>query len=362
MHLVPVMMTSFPTRRRFLRTGALAPLACSLGRSALGAEAASSLKPGPPPMPGEGSFTLAVLPDTQKYCHANPENFHAQTRWIAENREACRIEAVLHLGDITDHNTPAQWEVAQAAMNRLDGHLPYFFVPGNHDYSKGGRATDRTTLLDDYFPVAKFGALPTFGGTYDKEPASMTNSYHLFSAGGRKFVVIGLEFGPRADVVRWANEVAAKHADREAILITHAYTYFDDTRYDWKKYGARQSWNPHSYGVAKQSGGDVMDGEELWRNLVSRHENFILTLNGHVLQDGLGRVTSRTPSGREVHQLLVNFQMKPKGGDGWLRLLEFTPERKVEVYDYSPVLGLTNHGAQNRFTLDLAKVGSPQAR
>ncbi|MCH7228708.1 metallophosphoesterase [Haloferula sp. A504] len=351
-------MTSHPTRRQFLRTGALVPATCILGRSALGAEPASSMQAGPPPLPGDGSFTIAVLPDTQKYCHANPENFHAQTRWLVENQEARKIAAVLHLGDITDHNNPPQWEVAQAAMNRLDGHLPYFFVPGNHDYSERGRATDRTTLLNDYFPVAKFRKLPTFGGTYDKEPDSMVNSYHRFEAGGRKFVVIGLEFGPRADVVRWANEVAAAHPDREAILITHAYTYFDETRYDWKKFGSKQSWNPHTYGVGKGPDGDVMDGEELWQNLVSKHENFIMTLNGHVLNDGLGRVTSATPGGREVHQLLVNFQMKPNSGNGWLRLMEFTPERKVEIYDYSPVLDQTNLGPQNRLTLDLAKVGA----
>jgi 3',5'-cyclic AMP phosphodiesterase CpdA len=314
------------------------------------------MQPGAPPLPGDGSFTVAVLPDTQKYCHSHPEVFHAQTRWLAGNKDARNIAAVLHLGDITDHNTPEQWEVAQAAMNRLDGHLPCFFVPGNHDYSKGGRATDRSTLLDTYFPITKFEKRPTFGGTYDKEPRSMANSYHLFSAGGRKFLVIGLEFGPRADVVRWANEVAAKHADREAILITHAYTYSDDTRYDWKKFGDKQRWNPHTYGVGKGPDGDVMDGEELWRKLVSKHENFILTLNGHVLHDGLGRVTSRTPGGREVHQILVNFQMKPHGGDGWLRLMEFTPGRQVKVHDYSPTLDQTNFSAQNHFTLDLAKV------
>lgn len=101
---------------------------------------------------------------------------------------------------------------------------------------------------------------------------------------------------------------------------------------------------------------DVMDGEELWQNLVSKHGNFIMTLNGHVLRDGLGRVTSKTPAGSEVQQMLVNFQMKPNGGDGWLRLMEFTQKRTVEVYDYSPTLDLTNLGDQNRFTLALAKV------
>ena len=325
--------------------------------AAFGAGSATALHPGPPPLPGEGAFTIAVLPDTQNYCARFPEGFHAQTRWLLENKEKRKIQAVLHLGDITDHNTPEEWMVAKAAMSRLDGEIPYFLVPGNHDYSENGKCTDRTTLLNDHFPRSKYEKLPTFGGTYNKEPDSMCNSYHLFSAGGRDFLVLGLEFGPRADVVRWANEVAAKHADREAILITHAYTYVGNERYDWEKFGPRQSWNPHSYAVAKNSHDDVMDGEELWRNLVSKHENFILTLNGHVLKEGLARVTSATPGGRDVHQMLVNFQMKPKGGDSWLRLMEFTPSGTVEVFDYSPALDLANPEAANRFTLHLAKPG-----
>jgi hypothetical protein len=242
-------------------------------------------------------------------------------------------------------------------MQVLDGKVPYFLVPGNHDYSEGGRCTDRTTRLNEYFPVSQFRDSPTFGGTYDKEPERLENSYHRFSAGGRDFLVLALEFGPRRDVVRWANQVAAQHKNRAAILITHAYMYFDDTRYDWKKYGAKQSWNPHGYGVAKATGDDVTDGEELWTELVSRNENFILTLNGHVLNDGLGRTVSPTPAGRDVHQVLVNFQMRPKGGDGWLRLLEFRSDGKtVQVSDYSPTRNQRNESPQNQFTLTLAGV------
>ncbi len=304
-----------------------------------------------------GAFTIAVLPDTQKYSDKFPDTFAAQTRWIVEQQAARKIACALHLGDITDHNDPREWENAQRALGTLDGKVPYFFVNGNHDYSAGGKCTDRTTLLNEYFPVSRFQSTPTFGGCYDKEPKQMENSFHLFSAGGRNFLVLALEFGPRRDVVRWANEVAAAHRDRAAILITHAYMYYDDSRYDWKKLGTDQTWNPHSYGVAKNTQDDVNDGQELWDNLVSKHENFILTLNGHVLRDGLGKLSSATPGGRDVHQMLVNFQMRPAGGDGWLRLMEFQPDgRTVEICDYSPTRQQRNESPQNKFTLQLADV------
>lgn len=309
---------------------------------------------GAPPLPARGAFSVIVLPDTQHYSEQFPEQFQAQTKWIVEQRQARNIACVLHLGDITNRSTAVEWTRAAAALGALDGQVPYFMTLGNHDYSDGGACTDRTTRFNEYFPLAKYRTRREFGGVYDKEPERFENSYHLFSAAGRDFLVLALEFGPRKDVVRWANEVVARHRRRAVILITHAFVYYDDSRYDWAALGTKQSWNPHSYGIAKATADDVSDGEELWRSLVSRHDNFVLTLNGHVLNDGLGRLVTATPAKREIPQLLVNFQMKPKGGDGWLRVLEFKADRTtVEAYDYSPTRHQCNESPQNRFTLTI---------
>jgi predicted phosphodiesterase len=349
------------SRRDLLRAGIstlLAPAALRFNEAAARADepyADAVLVDDEPPPLTKGAFTIAVLPDTQHYSELYPDTYLAQTKWIVENRQPRNIACVLHLGDITNHNTPREWENAVRAMRLLDGHMPYFMVPGNHDYGDGGTCGDRTTRLNEYFPVKRFRETPTFGGTYDREPDRMENSYHTFSAEGRKFLVLALEFGPRRDVVRWANEVVAKHRDYAAILITHAHIYFDDTRYNWKKYGEKQRWNPHAYPFAKSTNDDVLDGEEVWTELLSKHENFVMTLNGHVLGDGLGRVTSTTPGGRAVHQLLVNFQMRPSGGDGWLRLLEFRPDGKtVQIYDYSPTRKQRNESPQNQFAVTLS--------
>lgn len=311
---------------------------------------------GPPPLPAKESFTIAVLPDTQHYSQKYPDTFHAQTTWLTEKAEERNIKAVLQLGDVTNRSTPEEWQVADKAMARLNERLPYFMVIGNHDYADG-KCTDRTTRFNEYFPVSRFQNRPTFGGTYDKEPNRMENSFHLLDAAGRRFLVLALEYGPRNDVIRWANQIAERHADREAILLTHAYMYFDETRYDWAKHGKNQNWNPHASKMAEVTHDDVNDGEQLWQKLVSQHENFILTLNGHVLNDGLARIATPTAGGRDVHQVLVNFQMKPNGGDGWLRLLEFKNDgRTIDVVDYSPVLNRQNHSAQNKFSLQTAPV------
>lgn len=312
---------------------------------------------GEPPLPVAGGFTFVILPDTQIYAERFPATFTAQTEWIVAQREARRIAGVFHLGDITNRNTPDQWQNAQAAMRVLEAaRMPYCMVPGNHDYGAGGNAADRTTMLNEFFPLADRQGGPGWGGTYDKEPDRLDNNFQFMEAGGRKFLALGLEFGPRADVVRWANEVVGDHPEHEVILLTHAYVYFDDTRYDWATHGPKQQWNPHAYGVAKASGGDVHDGEQLWRGLVSRHRNVIMTFNGHVIGDGLGRVTSAA-HGREISQQLVNFQMRPNGGDGWLRLVEMRPDGTAHAWDYSPVLGRRNESPQNQFAFGVPAIG-----
>ncbi|MDI9379369.1 MAG: hypothetical protein QM845_00625, partial [Verrucomicrobiota bacterium] len=72
-----------------------------------------------------GSWTLAVLPDTQIYAMRYPDLFMDQTRWIAANRDRYSIEYVLHLGDITNNNTSNQWQNAKSALSLLDGVVPY---------------------------------------------------------------------------------------------------------------------------------------------------------------------------------------------------------------------------------------------
>lgn len=303
----------------------------------------------PPFVPG--SWTLVVLPDTQVYSQSYPELFRDQTRWIVANKDRYNIQYVVHLGDIVNNNTPAQWANAKSAISLLDGQVPYALAPGNHDYGPNGSASDRTTLFNDYFNLTNYQSWPTFGGAM--EAGKMDNTYHLFSAGGVDWIILALEWGPRNSPVAWASQVLTNHPNRKAILITHAYMYFDDTRYDWAMKSAAQSWNPHSYGTAGDPDG-TNDGEQLWQKLVKAHPNFVMAFNGHVLNDGLGRLSSTNNFGGVVHQMLVNYQMHALGGEAFLRLVEFHPDGKtVQVKAYSPYYGTYKTDPQNQFQLTL---------
>jgi hypothetical protein len=301
------------------------------------------------PMPFvPGSWTIVLLPDTQYYSRSFPGLFSMQTNWIVQNKEKLNIRYVLTLGDITDGNTPTEWERARDALGNLDGHVPYAVVMGNHDYSGSRKGTtDRDSPLNRYFPVEKFSGQPTFGGVM--KAGHIENAYYLFSAGGSDWLIVVLEWAPRDEVVAWANTVCGKYPKRKAILVTHAYLYSDDTRYDFAHKGGAQSWNPHAYGPP----GSINDGEQLWNKLVRRH-NFVFTFNGHVLNRGTGFLSSKNDRGRMVQQMLVNYQTRPLGGEGYLRLVEVLPDGKtVHARSYSPLYDRYLTQPDQQFTFEL---------
>lgn len=298
-----------------------------------------------------GSWAIAVLPDTQNYVDftpaSKPQLFRSQTEWIVQNRATLDIRFVLHLGDITQTNAPAEWELARNIMDVLDGEVPYAAVGGNHDYGAGGTALDRTTFFSNYFPPEKFAGSPSFGGVM--ESGKIDNSYHLFEVAGQKWLVMALEWSPRDKVVSWAGSIIAANLDRRVIIITHAYLDYDNTRFDWATKGGSQMYTPHLYPTGRDPEG-ANDGEELWKKLVSRYSNVALVVNGHVLNDGRGFLASTGAGGRVVNQMLVNFQTRHDGGDGYLRILEVLPDqRTVRVRDYSPALDSYYPGRKSNF-------------
>ncbi|MHC4394934.1 MAG: metallophosphoesterase [Planctomycetota bacterium] len=296
------------------------------------------------------SWTLVVLPDTQNYSTYYPGLLNLQTQWIADNKEEYNIVYVLQNGDVTNNNSKEEWERADRAFERLDDVVPYAIAPGNHDFGAGGSAGERWTLMNAYFPLSRFAKWPSFGGVMDE--GQLENSYHLFSAGGQDWLIIALEWGPRDKTLAWADRILRKFPNRKAIIMTHAYLYSDSTRYHWQEKGESQNWNPHNYSTA----GGVNDGEEMWQKLVKKHENVFMVLNGHVLNDGLGFLVSTADHRNQVYQMLVNFQMKPLGGESWLRLIEFLPDgRTVQVKNYCPLYEKYKTGPEDQFVIRLTQ-------
>lgn len=301
-----------------------------------------------------GTWSLALLPDTQYYSQDHPDVFIRQTEWLVKNREKHRILFMLHEGDIVNVDLPVQWENARKALDVLKGQLPYALSLGNHDYdmSKPG---GRSTLINEYFTAKDYQQNESVGFF---EEGKMENSWHTFTAPTGKFMVLALEFGPRDEVLVWANQIAARHPEHTIIVVTHAHTYWDSTLFDWAKYGEKQAWNPKIYPMAKVS--SVNDGMDVWNKLVSQHPNMRFVFNGHVVNNGTGYVVGELSNGAKVHQILANYQTgvipdRGYGGGGYMRLMQFLPDGKtVRVRSYSPLYDHWLTDPSQQFELQLS--------
>lgn len=293
----------------------------------------------PKPLPFvKGSWTLVLLPDTQHYAQKYPKIFISQTQWVVDHAAERNIAFIMSEGDVTNNNNREQWTNVKAAYSLLDGKVPYALQLGNHDFKPKALAK-RATLANEYFPPELVQKSPAYGGVYEK--GKLDNAYYMFSAGGRNWVALSLEFTPRNGVVKWADKVLDKYADRSAIICTHAYLYYDGTRIGSGKPASKD---------------DVNLGEELWQKLVSKHANVVFVFCGHVsTSGGVARLTSKGNAGNTVHQVLADYQRSPNGGDGYLRLVEFLPDGKtVQVKTYSTTKNDYKTDPKNQFTLEIA--------
>jgi hypothetical protein len=313
-------------------------------------------------------YSIVVLPDTQYYAAGFPSIFMKQASWIVENRDAQQIAFVLHTGDIVDSDVPAQWTVASNSLHMLDGIVPYVIAAGNHDYMQ---LMDRMGMANAYFPPSGFANYPWFGDTF--EPGHIENSFSLIPAGGIKWLVISLEFGPRDEALAWASGVLQSFHSHPAIVITHAYLYHDNTLYD-QQHSPGQYFNPHTYLPMGQPHSSINDGSEIWQKLILTNRNVKMVFSGHDVNltgdlppGTTGRLSSTRPDGSVVHQILANYQtctaapcnISPpgttvNGGDGFLRIVRFSQATStISVSTYSPVLDMSLVDDGNQFVLPM---------
>jgi len=308
-------------------------------------------------------FSIVVLPDTQFYAQASPRTFFDQVDWIAAQQRDRDIAFVLHEGDIVNDDVAPQWDVASSALHSLDTVVPYMLAVGNHDLPLTPFGLSREpSFFGEHFPAAMHQDHEWFCGTFEED--DLQNSYALLKGGGRTWLVVTLEFGPRDEVLSWANDVLADFVDFPAILVTHAYMYLGDARYDQVGH-PEQLFSPHAYGLA----GSVNDGEAMWNALVAPNPNVKFVFSGHMLYPGVGRLTSTRADGSETHQVLANYQACPMAqpcreplngtivqpGNGFLRVLGFNADHtEASVTTYSPTLDLELNGPDHAFVLPLS--------
>src|SRR5256712_4254968 len=294
-------------------------------------------------------FTLATLPDTQYYVDfltaSNPQIFTAQTNWIVANQIPLNIAFVSHLGDVTQNidQYEIEWQRANTSMTVLDqSTIPHGMSPGNHDETAGGVAN----FYDQYFPVSRFQGFPWYIGYLGQEaddPVNRQNknNYELFSVGGLDFLVIHVEMDWPDCSVAWADKIIKRYPNRRVILSTHLFLNTSNAR-----------------PTSAQFRSNGTSAESVWQQIIKTNCNVFMVVNGHY--PGEGRRTDLNNCGKPVHQVLMDYQSRPNGGDGWLRYFVFKPlQNKIAAYTYSVTKNQFETDATSQFTLDYDMQGTP---
>lgn len=288
-------------------------------------------------------FTIVVLPDTQIYTieGRNLEHFfHDQTKWIREHRAELNIIGVIHNGDLINNEPQLyQWRVADAAMSRLETAepdrpegVPYGIAIGNHDNKLvGDNKVLNTDKFNQFFGVPRFAGRSYYGGHHGSKN---DNSWFTFSSGGLDFVVVNImyDLDPDPAVVAWARSIFEMHPDAFGILNTH---------------------------YLLTSGGNFGPQAKGIYNALRDVQNVQLMTGGHIADESR-RVD--TFEGHRIHSMLADYQGRPQGGAGYLRIWEFSPANgTVSVRTYSPTLDKYETDANSEFTLkvDLRGAGGP---
>ncbi|MBO4648393.1 MAG: metallophosphoesterase [Lentisphaeria bacterium] len=306
------------------------------------------------------AWTMIVVPDVQAYTE-RPRNhgiLDIMNAWIVDSVEPLKIQQVLFTGDLVYRNdqnrlTPdknsllgkEQWKAFSRLMERLDGRVPYILCTGNHDYGHN-TSENRHTWFNEFFPTDRNPQTrkQLIGCNYNAfDITTLETSAYEFTApapDNRKFLVITLQFAPTDADLKWAKKLAdqPRFKNHIGIVLTHSYLRYTGERIEKEKY------------VLSKQGGNP--GEQIFQKLVYPAKNIRLVVCGHIAapdkwERGIAFSTAKNSSGKTVAQMAFNTQaigggFHGSGGDGWLRILEFMPDRKtVKATTYSPFFAIS---------------------
>ena len=280
---------------------------------------------------GPQPFTVVMLPDTQNYAKQFPGIFYEHIDWVRENVAAENIVFVTQVGDIVYGGGGKQWEVADAAMSRLDGVVPWGVAVGNHDYDNN--ATRSTPSFARHFGPKRFEGRPWYGGGTEDGQCS----YQFFEGAGRRFMILHLPFEASDKALAWAKSVLEAHPGVPTIVSTHLYLR-----------PTRSGPTPFFGGASPSRNGPRV----IKQRLIDKHPQIFLVLCGHVPVHTPMYRTDKNDAGGTVVSLLADFQGGQWGGNGYLLLLKFDPaSNNIIVRVYSTRLKKDLPGPKGNFTL-----------
>ena len=307
------------------------------------------------------SWSMILIPDPQTYVkfERNQPIMDLITTWIKTNVDELNIELVMCVGDLVDNNTDTipegkyggdqsgwqQWNAISHSFMKLDNIVPYILCVGNHDMEM---SPSRYSQFNSWFAPNRnrltqkllVEMFPNASGV-----KTMENAYYQFvSPHGVPFLIFSLEFIPRDTIMQRAIEITRqeKYLNHKGIILTHTYLNTDNTREVKTGYPLKGA-----------------TGEEIWQNMIEPSSNIEMVLCGHKVgkthKDHVGYRIDKNAGNKNVYQILFNAQWEGggsngNGGDGWIRIFEFLPDKKtVFVRTFSPLFAISPTSAENAF-------------
>ncbi|HCO49196.1 MAG TPA: hypothetical protein DIT55_07165 [Spirochaetaceae bacterium] len=291
-------------------------------------------------VPDEDFFTIALIPDTQKYSESPDLRalFDAQTTYLADSADTEHIAFASHLGDIVENGEiEAEWQVADAAMRVLDGLLPYGIVPGNHDYVDEWNHPEKgSPYFLSYFPESRFESYSWWVGV----SPDRLSSAQIFDTPLGRFLYFHLSVDSPPPTVEWAQGIIDANPGIPTLVTTHAYL--------------RENGRiPVPYLSAMAQGTwEGISADELFTSLIAPNDQIFMVTCGHISAEY--HQVSANRSGLGVFEVLQDYQNRKDGGEGFLRLMRFFPGRDiVQMVTYSPWLHTYEIDDDSYFTLSI---------
>lgn len=301
------------------------------------------------------AYSFAVVGDTQKLTYEDcmsvvnnkndssipvTNNLEKVYDWIVDNKDNKKIEYVFGLGDITDMDWVGEWEVAQEAISKLDGQIDYSLIRGNHDKlvvdAETGDVRDRfSTYMGTEAYKAQFA---NDGGFMDD--ANLSNSWRTIKIGNVNYLMLNLDWHLEDDVIAWADKIISDYPNHNVILTTHVYLG-DDGKV-----------------LSAAADGGTNTSEYLWENLVSKHDNIVMVLSGHVGTDNIVMNQQKGKNGNIVTSFLIDPQEidKIEGPTGMVAMFYFSEDGKHVQVEYISTIRNEYFLESNQFKFELAVV------
>ncbi len=175
------------------------------------------------------SFSFVFIPDPHlghgENGSAAGSVWDGQTTWVQKNASKYNVRGVFCSGDYPygDNFETALASAWTYGFAKFEGVMPWLSSPGNHDYDFDTPYRRSTVAFDAQIGSGR--AHSGFPYAYNAAAGYGANQWIKFSVAGRRFLVMALEFFPRAGALIWADGVLSEpdNVDREVIIVTHSY-------------------------------------------------------------------------------------------------------------------------------------------